>query len=67
MRRQLGEIVTVTREYIEEQMQLGFFDIEENTEKSLEQKDPFLVSQLTEKFTLYADLDLEALKTQAAH
>ena len=65
IRRQLGEIVTVTREYIEEQVQLGFFDIEESTEKSLGQKDAFLASQLTEKSTLYADLDLEALKTKA--
>ena len=32
--RQLSQIVTTTREYIEEQMQLGFFDMDEETKNT---------------------------------
>ena len=49
IRWRFGQIVTTVREYVEEQMQLGFLELEENE------------NQLRERASSYADLDLTGL------
>ena len=63
--RQLSQIVTTTREYIEEQMQLGFFDMDEETKNTEIPQDIFQNNHLKPEESLYLDLDLDNLKTEA--
>ena len=53
IRWRFGQIVTTVREYVEEQMQLGFLELEENE------------NQLRERTSSYADLDLTGLRELA--
>ena len=48
-----GQVVTAVREYVEEQMQLGFLELEENE------------NQLRDRTSSYADLDLTGLRELA--
>ena len=63
--RQLSQIVTTTREYIEEQMQLGFFDMDEETKNTEIPQDILQNNHLKTQESLYLDLDLDNLKTEA--
>ena len=65
IRRQLAQIVTTTREYIEEQVQLGFFDMDEETKNTEIPQDIFQNNHLKPEESLYLDLDLDNLKTEA--
>ena len=60
--RQLSQIVTTTREYIEEQVQLGFFDMDEETKNTEIPQDIFQNNHLKTEESLYLDLDLDTLK-----
>ena len=53
IRWRFGQVVTTVREYVEEQMQLGFLELEENE------------NQLRERTSSYADLDLTGLRELA--
>lgn len=53
IRWRFGQIVTTVREYVEEQMQLGFLELEENE------------NQLRDRTSSYADLDLTGLRELA--
>lgn len=63
--RQLSQIVTTTREYIEEQVQLGFFDMDEETKNTEIPQDIFQNNHLKTEESLYLDLDLDNLKIEA--
>ena len=63
--RQLSQIITTTREYIEEQVQLGFFDMDEETKNTEIPQDIFQNNHLKPEESLYLDLDLDNLKTEA--
>jgi len=65
IRRQLAQIVTTTREYIEEQVQLGFLDIDEETEGTVDQQNFFQDNDLKTREPLYTGLNLENLKMEA--
>ena len=65
IRRQLAQIVTTTREYIEEQVQLGFFDMDEETKNTEIPQDIFQNNHLKTQESLYLDLDLDNLKMEA--
>ena len=65
IRRQLAQIVTTTREYIEEQVQLGFLDIDEETKGTADQQNFFQDNDLKTREPLYTGLNLENLKMQA--
>jgi len=53
IRWRFGQVVTTVREYVEEQMQLGFLELEENE------------NQLRDRTSSYADLDLTGLRELA--
>lgn len=53
IRWRFGQVVTAVREYVEEQMQLGFLELEENE------------NQLRDRTSSYADLDLTGLRELA--
>ena len=63
--RQLSQIITTTREYIEEQVQLGFFDMDEETKNTEIPQDIFQNNHLKTQESLYLDLDLDKLKMEA--
>ena len=63
--RQLSQIVTTTTEYIEEQVQLGFFDMDEETKNAEIPKDIFQNNHLKTQESIYLDLDLDKLKMEA--
>ena len=65
IRRQLAQIVTTTREYIEEQVQLGFLDIDEETKGTVDQQFFFQDNDLKTREPLYTGLNLENLKMEA--
>ena len=65
IRRQLAQIVTTTREYIEEQVQLGFLDIDEETKGTVDQQNFFQDNDLKTREPLYTGLNLENLKMEA--
>ena len=65
IRRQLAQIVTTTREYIEEQVQLGFLDIDEETKDTVDQQNFFQDNDLKIREPLYTGLNLENLKMEA--
>lgn len=65
IRRQLAQIVTTTREYIEEQVQLGFLDIDEETKGTVDQQNFFPDNDLKTREPLYTGLNLENLKMEA--
>ena len=65
IRRQLAQIVTTTREYIEEQVQLGFLDIDEETKGTVDQQNFFQDNDLKTREPLYTGLNLEILKMEA--
>ena len=65
IRRQLAQIVTTTREYIEEQVQLGFLDIDEETKGTADQQNFFQDNDLKTREPLYTGLNLENLKMEA--
>ena len=63
--RQLSQIVTTTREYIEEQVKHGFFDMDEETKNTEIPQDIFQNNHLKPEESLYLDLDLDNLKMEA--
>ena len=67
IRRQLAQIVTTTREYIEEQVQLGFLDIDEETKGTVDQQNFFQDNDLKTREPLYTGLNLENLKMEALY